>query len=225
MVGFDLSQNRLTAHVETVLIGAQPLHAELTLPNELRGMVLLTDINAFDQHAFQNQFFASVLGNFGFGTLRLNLLTEFETMQEGTACDVPLLCARVIEGVVWLVSRCRMHPLPTGLIGSHSAAAAVLMAAAYETEHVCAVVSLGGKLDLEGPQFARVRAPTLLIAASDDLEVLASNRSALNSLTCTRKLEVVPHSFALTEGSKALDVAAGMSGHWFEKYLIDSTPA
>src|SRR5215208_5770332 len=73
----------------------------------------------------------------------------------------------------------RFRAVPVGYFGASTGAGAALAAASLHPGPVRAVVSRGGRPDLAGPEaLRRVRAPTLLVVGSLDLEVLALNRDA-----------------------------------------------
>jgi putative phosphoribosyl transferase len=197
----------------------------MALPGELKltenpiGMVVFSHGSDSSRHSPRNQFVAQVLRSYGLGTLLLDLLTAQEAQDRKNVFDIPFLGRRVIEAVKWLKARDGLEQLPIGLFGASTGAAAALMAAAQLPAPIAAVVSRGGRPDLARPYLAKVRAPTLLIVGSEDPEVLALNRLALEALACPKKLEVVPGATHLFEEPGTLDVAASLAGHWFERHL------
>jgi pimeloyl-ACP methyl ester carboxylesterase len=97
------------------------------------------------------------------------------------------------------------------------------MAAADRPERVCAVVSRGGRPDLASPAaLARVRAPTLLLVGSRDVEVLELNRQAYEGLRCTRKLEVIPGATHLFEEPGTLEQVARHARDWLVRHVTDA---
>lgn len=202
-----------------MLIGPKALPGELHLPANAIGIVVFSESTENSQRSTRNQFIAQVLRSYGLGTLLFDLLTAPEALDRLHVFDIHLLRARVTAALSWLDQHSELADIPIGLFGSHTGAAAALQVAAHEPERVGAVVLRGGRPDLAGADLARVRAPTLLMVGSKDLEVLEFSRSALRAIPCTKKLEVVPGSSELFDEPGALDVAASLAGHWFEQHL------
>jgi pimeloyl-ACP methyl ester carboxylesterase len=109
--------------------------------------------------------------------------------------------------------------LPVGLFGASTGAAAALVAAAERPDDVTAVVSRGGRPDLAGQAYGRVRAPTLLIVGGRDEVVLELNRQALALLPGEKELAVVSGATHLFEEPGALPSVAELAADWFRRYL------
>jgi putative phosphoribosyl transferase len=139
--------------------------------------------------------------------------------------DIALLSRRVAEALDWVHSRPDLRALPVGLFGASTGAAAALCAAAIAPQRIGAVVSRGGRPDLATTSLARVRAPTLLIVGSDDIEVLALNRQALRQMACPQRLDVVPGATHLFEEPGALAVVADLAARWFAEHLSSAHAA
>lgn len=204
---------------ESVLIGPKAFPAELDIPANSIGIVVLADDSQCSQRSSQHLYVARVLRSFGLGTLRFDLVTAWEALDRHPVLDVPLLGARVNEALTWLGQRSDLAGIPLGLLGAGEGAAPTLLAAAREPEQVGAVVLCGGRLDLAGAYLTRLRVPTLLMVGSEDVKVLGYARAALHAMHCTKKLEVLPGTTCSFEEPGTLDVAAGLAGHWFEQYL------
>ncbi|MGH2735518.1 MAG: alpha/beta fold hydrolase, partial [Actinomycetota bacterium] len=94
------------------------------------------------------------------------------------------------------------------------------LVAAERLGEVAAVVSRGGRPDLAGIEsLERVRAATRLIVGGSDTQVLELNRSALGSLKCERRLEIVEGATHLFEEPGALEEVAGLSADWFARFM------
>jgi len=83
---------------------------------------------------------------------------------------------------------------------------------------ILAVVSRGGRPDLAGDALHRVQAPTSLIVGSLDVQVLDLNRQAIQELTATSRIEVVPGATHLFEEPGALEEAARLAAGWFHDH-------
>src|SRR5690606_2794940 len=102
---------------------------------------------------------------------------------------------------------------------SSTGAAAALVAAAQAPDDVSAIVSRAGRPDLAGNWVASVRAPTLLIVGGHDFGVIELNEQALESLTCEKRLEIIPGATHLFEEPGTLDQVVELAGRWFETHL------
>jgi putative phosphoribosyl transferase len=87
------------------------------------------------------------------------------------------------------------------------------------------VVSRGGRPDLADAALPRVRAPTLLIVGSADVDVLELNRRAAAQMTCEHALRVVPGATHLFEERGALDAVAALAGEWFVEHMKEASHA
>jgi pimeloyl-ACP methyl ester carboxylesterase len=145
--------------------------------------------------------------------------TEIEAMDRANVFDIPLLGQRVVATVRWALQDKSTAPLPIGLFGASTGAAAALAAAAELPEDIRAIVSRGGRPDLAGPVLDRVRAPTLLIVGGFDEVVIGLNQQALQALSCEKKLVIVPGATHLFEEPGMLDQVIVAAGDWFATHL------
>jgi len=129
--------------------------------------------------------------------------------------DIDLLAGRLVEAIDWVGDRPALAPLPLGLFGASTGAAAALRAASLRPGRVQAIVSRAGRPDLVGDSLRRVRAPTLLIVGSADTEVLSLNQAAIERLGRKSKLCIVPGATHLFEEEGALEQVAELAGGWF----------
>jgi len=168
----------------------------------------------------RNRAVARTLQAAGLATLLFDLLLEDEDAGgPGARFDIDLLTARLGGAVAWLAARPETAPLPLGLFGASTGAAAALGAAAAHPERVRAVVSRGGRPDLAGSALLDVRAPTLLVVGGHDSQVLALNRTALARLACEKDLHVVAGAGHLFEERGALEEVARLAADWFARHL------
>jgi pimeloyl-ACP methyl ester carboxylesterase len=174
---------------------------------------------------------ADVLVRERFGTLLVDLLTTEEEAEDLVTArlrfDIGLLAERVIGAIDWLAADAIVgdlppivRQLPVGCFGASTGAAAALVAAAERPERVAAVVSRGGRPDLAGDALPRVRAPTLLIVGSRDVDVLRLNREAQGALGGESRLEIVPGAGHLFEEPGALERVATLTRDWFKRHLV-----
>lgn len=191
------------------------LEGEVTLPSEPAGLVVFAHGSGSSRLSPRNRQVARQLEAAGLGTLLFDLLTEEEAAGRANVFDIPLLASRLVAVIRWVRDHPDLMALPLGLFGASTGAGAALVAAARVPEAVQAVVSRGGRPDLAGDWLSRVRAPTLLMVGGADAGVLELNRSALASLTCPKRLVVVPGATHLFEERGALETVAREAAGWF----------
>jgi putative phosphoribosyl transferase len=117
-----------------------------------------------------------------------------------------------------------------GYIGSSTAAAAALIAAAQKPAEIApaeiaAVVSRGGRPDLVGEHLSRVQCPVLLIVGSLDEPVIGMNEQALAQMKpeSEKKLVLVPGATHAFEEPGTLEQAARLARQWFQRHLTYGT--
>lgn len=202
---------------ESIRIG--PVHGDLALPAQARGLVLFVHGSGSSRFSPRNRAVAAALHPLRLGTLLFDLLTEDEGFDRRKVFDIALLAARVGQALDWVDRRADLAALPLGLFGASTGSAAALRAAAERPERIGAVVSRGGRPDLAADWLPQVRAPTLLIVGGDDREVLALNRTALALIHGVKRLEVVPGASHLFEEPGTLEAVCRLAGQWFATHL------
>jgi pimeloyl-ACP methyl ester carboxylesterase len=214
-----------TTTIEAVEIPAEAitLKADLRVPPNARGLVIFAHGSGSSRFSRRNRHVAEFLGERGFATLLLDLLTaEEEEVDERTAeyrFDIPRLGPRVSAAADWVATRSDIGALPIGCFGASTGAAAALIAAAERPATIAAVVSRGGRPDLAGDALGRVKAPTLLIVGGFDEPVIDLNRRAMHRMHAHAELEIVPGATHLFEEPGTLDRVAGLAAGWFARYL------
>jgi putative phosphoribosyl transferase len=204
------------AATRDVEIGPHRLPGLLRLPEAARGLVIFAHGSGSSRFSRRNNFVAAEFAARGLGTLLFDLLSEVESEDRRNVFDIALLGGRMLEAIDWAQGDA---PLPLGLFGASTGAAAALVAAAQRPQAVAAVVSRGGRPDLAGAHLAGVRAPTLLIVGGDDEQVLALNRAALQRLSCERSLAIVPGATHLFEEPGTLERVVELAADWFLRHL------
>ena len=219
-----------TATIEAVEVpvGATTLKADLRVPPTAKGLVIFAHGSGSSRFSSRNRQVAEFLGERGFATLLLDLLTsEEEAIDERTAeyrFDIARLGPRVSAAADWAAIRREIGALPIGCFGASTGAAAALIAAAERPATIAAVVSRGGRPDLAGEALARVEAPTLLIVGGHDGPVIDLNREAMRQMHAHVELEIVPGATHLFEEPGTLDHVADLAASWFARYLRRGVP-
>ena len=199
------------------------LNGDLSLPADARGLVVFAHGSGSSRHSPRNRAVADVLQHGRLGTLLLDLLTEREEIADASTAefrfDIPLLADRLVGAIDWAQAHPQTSPLPVGLFGASTGAAAALIAAARRPAAVRAVVSRGGRPDLAHGSLNAVAAPSLLIVGGRDDVVIELNKQAFARLNAPKQLQIVPDATHLFEEPGALDQVAGLAKEWFERYL------
>lgn len=134
--------------------------------------------------------------------------------------NIGMLADRLAAIVDWMGTEQMLAPLPVGLFGASTGAAAALVAAAARPERVRAVVSRGGRPDLAGPALSSVRAPTLLLVGGLDEQVIALNEQARGEQGDVAELRIIPGATHLFEEPGTLEQVADQAASWFSRHLV-----
>jgi putative phosphoribosyl transferase len=204
--------------------GRAIINGNLEIPTGTQRIVVFAHGSGSSRFSPRNNYVAKLMNKKGLATLLIDLLTaEEESVGEYTRhyrFDVDMLADRLVDSTFWLKSKPDTKNLSIGYFGASTGAAAALIAAAKQPQHICAIVSRGGRPDLAGNHLAKVQAPTLLIVGGDDREVLKLNEEALELVHAEKKkLEVVPGATHLFEEPGKLYEAAKLAIAWFGEYL------
>ena len=193
----------------------------LEVPAGALWLVLFAHGSGSSRHSPRNRFVAEVLSEAKIGTLLFDLLTsregERDAFDRSLRFDIDLLARRVIGAIDWVADQAELAPLPVGLFGASTGAAAALVAAAMRPDRVTAVVSRGGRPDLAGEALVAVRTPTLLIVGDRDTEVVALNQRARERAAGPMELALVPGATHLFEEPGALERVASLAAGFFRR--------
>jgi putative phosphoribosyl transferase len=217
-----------TQHPVAIEAGDVTLEGDLTIPATATALVLFAHGSGSSRHSPRNRYVASVLNGAGLGTLLIDLLTAAEEREDERTrklrFDINLLAARTCAALSWLHADDATKHLCAGVFGASTGAAAALIAAAEQPQHVDAVVSRGGRPDLAAAYLERVRAPTLLIVGGNDEQVIELNRQAYALLGFEKALHIVPGATHLFEEPGALEEVARVATDWFRDHMVGEFP-
>jgi putative phosphoribosyl transferase len=199
--------------------GPALLEGMLELPATPIGVVLFAHGSGSSRFSPRNNQVAATLIEAGIATLLLDLLTPEEDAAYRNRFDIDELAARLHAAARWLGTEPLTAPLPLGLFGASTGAAAALRVAADSGTGIAAVVSRGGRPDLAGTALAHVIAPTLLIVGGEDGVVVNLNREAYDALNCEKALAIVPGATHLFEEPGALEQVAELACGWFVRHF------
>jgi len=190
-------------------------------PAKARGLVILANGGASgSRHSYRNRYLAGRLRLSGFATLRVDLLTAPEQEAEigaSVPCNVARIGGRLTSVCEWASRTGLDGAHRTVLVGSSTAAAAALTAAARRPGQICAVIARAGRVELAADVLRHVTAPVLLIVGATDRETLRRNSEAMGVLPRGALLIRVPragHSFA---EPGALGAVAEQAVRWLDR--------
>ncbi len=215
-------------HAVAVTAGSATLEGDLLVPADASAIVLFAHGSGSGRHSPRNRHVADVLNGAGLGTVMIDLLTPDEEREDEQTMrlrfNINLLANRICAALSWLHEDEATRHLCVGVFGASTGAAAALIAAAEQPQHVDAVVSRGGRPDLAAAYLERVRAPTLLIVGGDDREVIEMNREAYALLGFEKAMHIVPGATHLFEEPGTLEEVARVAADWFRKHLVGELP-
>ncbi|RZU72963.1 dienelactone hydrolase [Micromonospora kangleipakensis] len=207
----------------TIPVAAGGLPADVIFPDEPKGVVLFAHGSGSSRHSPRNVAVAHTLNDRPLATVLVDLLTPEEDAIDAQTAElrfnIPMLADRLAEIVDWMGTDSTLRPLPVGLFGASTGAAAALVAAAERPDRVRAVVSRGGRPDLAGASLSAVRAPTLLLVGGLDEQVIVLNEQAKAQLGDVAELRIVPGATHLFEEPGTLEQVADQAASWFSGHL------
>jgi putative phosphoribosyl transferase len=203
----------------TLHLGDVDLKGFLHVPEEAHGLVLFSHGSGSGRNSLRNQFVAKSLFEAGFATLLVDLLNDEESQNRDLVFDIEFLTSRLLEIENWIVTDPTISELPLGVFGASTGAAAAMAMASDEKSNVCAIVSRGGRPDLDPRDPELVRAPTLFLVGEEDKQVLIWNREVFARLKCTKELIVILGATHLFEEPGTLEQVAAHAQNWFERHL------
>ena len=199
--------------------GSLRLAAFLRLPAKAKGLVIFAHGSGSGRHSPRNNQVAEALGENGYASLLLDLLTSEEERDRRNVFDIQLLATRLVAAIEWAAAQPLLQHLSVALFGASTGAGAALVAAAAAGDKVCAVVSRGGRPDLAGAALPSVRAPTLLIVGGNDEPVIGLNEEAYGMLGGERSLVIVPGAGHLFEEPGTLASVVNHAVQWLDAHL------
>ncbi len=173
--------------IETVRVhvGTRELRANLGVPQGPVGVVIIA--------GNEEREVSEALRARGLATLAIERDPELDTSPDIDLLDV--LATDLGAFTEWLRCRSTLSHLPLGYLGADDHAAAAIVAAARCPHLVRAVVALGGRIDTAGDALEVVRAPTLLVCGLDDEPLIERDREAIERMTTTTQLALIPGAF------------------------------
>lgn len=181
--------------------GDKELRGTLGVPQGPVGLVLLAGT--------RDPYVAEALRARGLATLLIDL-----ELHRDEHFDIDLLASRLVAATDWVVEHSRLAHVPIGYVGADTCAAAALVAAARRPDLVRAIALSDGRADLAGSALPLVRAPTLFVASGDHEHGLDVDRAAIDTMTTSTQLAIVPAAGPSFEQPGALDELVQLAAEW-----------
>ena len=199
-----------------VQIEGHELHGSLGMPQGPVGIVIVA--SARDDPRVAEAHVAEQLRARGLATLVVDLVAE----PRGERHEVDLLARRLVAVTSWVVDHSSASHLPLGYFAGGTAAAAALVAAAREPDVVRAIALADGRADLAGASLPLVRTPTLLVAPGSHESGIEIDRAAIEAMTTSTQLAILPGAGPTFEEPGALDDLVQLCTEWFVDHFADA---
>jgi len=198
----------------------------LSLPAEAAGLVIVVPGTEATTGSVQDLLLSKLLAEVGMGTLLLNRILEPSNRSsspnhnwyEGKSTSYHL-----IGMLDWLADQPFLREIPIGLLGTKEGAIAAMEAAAARPQHVRAVVSQGGRVDLAFDSLASTVSPVLMVVGDLDVDLCELNAWAASHLLAPHATQVIHGAGAEFVEPSALAEAASLARDWFMRYLTPVT--
>ena len=205
-----------------VKVGPGVLHGLFGLP-EPRGVVVFAHRSGKGRLNPRNVAVARAFREAGLATFMIDLLRSEEAEVVHNIFDIKLLADRLLATVAWVTQQPETKGLRIGCLGTSTATAAALQAAARAPGAMAAVVSRGGRPDLAKTFLPNVKAPTLLLVGENDPSAIEQNRKAYDQLVCPKEMIIVPGASHLFEEPGTFDQVVVHARAWFLRHLVQDS--
>jgi putative phosphoribosyl transferase len=202
----------------SIPIHGNTLLGNLNIPTDAESLVIFSHGSGSSRFSKRNLYVANLLNQSKIATLLTDLLTTEEDEIYDNRFDIDLLTQRLIAVTNYVAQLPDLKNLPIGYFGASTGAASAIKAAAHLNDHIYAVVSRGGRVDLADTDLKFVKAPTMLIVGSLDGVVAELNKQAYNLLQCDKKLKILDGATHLFEEPGMLDQVADLATEWFKQH-------
>ncbi|MCE9538090.1 MAG: alpha/beta hydrolase [Bacteroidetes bacterium] len=195
------------------------LQGTLNIPSGSGSFVIFSHGSGSSRFSIRNRHIAGILNKEKIATLLIDLLTKKEDEVFENRFNINLLMERLVSVTKQVHQFKELKNLPIGYFGASTGAASAIKAAEILNDTIEAVVSRGGRPDLAKSSLPNVKAPTLLIIGSLDVNVIELNKRAYSLLNCEKKIAIIEGATHLFEELGKMDEVAALATDWFKKHL------
>lgn len=196
------------------------LDGSLAHAPDVRGLAVVVQPGASQATHQRESDIARVLQVAGFATLTLDLLTRHEEQRDPDATfNVARLTERILAAVDWIDHQPPLSTLPTGLLASGTASAAMIRAAVKSPARFGALACLAGRPDLAGANPLRsLRVPTLFVVGREDPGT-AILRQAFEMIPGVHEWHAADGAEPEHIGQQELAASSALAAQWFTQKL------
>ena len=190
--------------------------------SEAAGLVIVVPGTEATTGSVQDLLLSKLLAEVGMGTLLLNRILEpsdHSSRPNQNWYEDKNTSYHLIGMLDWLAAQPFLREIPIGLLGSKEGAIAAMEAAAARPQHVRAVVSQGGRVDLAFDSLASTVSPVLMVVGDLDVDLCELNAWAASHLLAPHATQVIHGAGAEFVEPSALAEAASLARDWFMRYL------
>ena len=193
------------------------LHGTLNLLPGAHGLVVLAHAGlALDG---RDGVIAGFFRQAGLSTLSVDLVSTQEEHFPDVHNNIPLLCKRLLDFLGLLKHRTLLGEIPVqplGLYATSTTSPVVIRAAALRDHDIAAIACRGGLIDLAGIIYLRsLESPLLMLVEETDTQEIANSQRALQQITGTRTLKLIPEIGIDFAASAGFEIAAEAARQWF----------
>lgn len=200
---------------------------ELNIPSKPKAIIILIHGSGSNRFTSRIKFISKNLNTHGYGTLKINLLTDEEIKEDQVKnhlrFDIGLLTHRLIAITEFLIKFESTKNFPLGYFSSSSGTAAAINAA-IRFKKVKAIVSRGGRLDLVHPYFlSKHSVPILFIIGDKDYFIIKTTKKNYKKIPkgTFKDIAVIPNATHFFDEPGALKKVLELSIGWFDYHLSD----
>lgn len=211
----------------TVTIPNVGLKASLVIPSGSKCIIVFIHGSGSNRFSDRNQYLSRYMNDCGFATLRVDMLTNDEKIQDLEShqfrFNIELLTNRLRMIITWLRSNYITRDYVIGLFASSSGAAAAIKIA-IEFKEIRAIVLKGGRLDYVNSRLLKkLIIPTMLIVGSNDVPIVTINQIKYRHIPSktSKSLVIVRDARHFLDEPNSVAEVQRCSVEWFNSFLLE----
>jgi putative phosphoribosyl transferase len=208
--------------VEEAMLDSRELHAALTLPLQVSGLVALCYTHGASRRAAVQQTIAKSLARTGLGTCVVELLDPEEAEDGLTLKDTKLLAERMHATLDLLAARSDTRRLRLAMLAADESVPAAFAVAHSRPDQIATVVACHGRPDLAPVELALLTVPTLLVVPSKERTLVRRNQRVFELLKCPSQFAVIVGASREFSEPGTLVACDYVVRQWCERHLRSS---
>ena len=209
----------------SITFSGTTLPGRVRVPSDARALVMMVGTSAGARLDPRNNATADVLHRAGLATALVDLVLPGESPTAPKGPGELFFVNRLIAVTDRIRTGSGLEEMPVGYLGTGIGAAAALWTASLLRSEIGSVVAIDWLPAGAEPYLAFIEAPTLLIVAERDHQLLDLNARALARLRHESRLEVTYEALpGRTDAGSPVDEIS-LTRAWFLRHLSDRPPA